>query len=65
MQVKGLSGTLRSAPSPPDILVANSHVTWDPEYCDVKLIQTMMMMRELEGIVDEVCLSLTFVTLWL
>lgn len=35
------------------ILVCTAHVHWDPEYCDVKLIQTMMLMHELRQIVEE------------
>ena len=35
------------------LLVANCHMHWDPEYCDVKLIQTMMFMNELKKISDE------------
>lgn len=40
------------------ILVATCHIHWDPEYCDVKLIQTMMLMHELRNIVDEAQTSL-------
>lgn len=32
------------------VLVCTAHIHWDPEYCDVKLIQTMMLMRELQTI---------------
>uniref|UniRef100_A0A8C5E718 poly(A)-specific ribonuclease n=1 Tax=Gouania willdenowi TaxID=441366 RepID=A0A8C5E718_GOUWI len=32
------------------ILVANAHMHWDPEYSDVKLIQTMMFLSELKSI---------------
>jgi CCR4-NOT transcription complex subunit 6 len=28
---------------PQCILVATAHIHWDPEYCDVKLVQTMML----------------------
>lgn len=35
------------------ILVATCHIHWDPEYSDVKLIQTMMLMSELKNIVEE------------
>ena len=35
---------------PQHILVSNAHIHWDPEYCDVKLIQTIMLMSELETI---------------
>lgn len=36
---------------PQHILVANAHIHWDPEYADVKLIQTVMLMNELDSIV--------------
>ncbi|KAJ0019843.1 hypothetical protein NQD34_007412 [Periophthalmus magnuspinnatus] len=32
------------------ILVANAHMHWDPEFSDVKLIQTMMFLSELKSI---------------
>lgn len=35
------------------ILVCTSHIHWDPEYCDVKLIQNMMLMHELRQIVED------------
>lgn len=34
------------------LLVCTAHIHWDPEYSDVKLIQTMMLMQELHSIVD-------------
>ncbi|KAM4634113.1 CCR4-NOT transcription complex subunit 6-like [Polymixia lowei] len=34
------------------ILVANTHLHWDPEYSDVKLIQTMMFLSELKTIAE-------------
>lgn len=37
--------------SPQHILVANAHIHWDPEFADVKLIQTVMLMNELDSIV--------------
>ena len=40
------------------ILVTTCHVHWDPEYSDVKLIQTMMLMTELKNIIEESQLSL-------
>lgn len=36
------------------ILVSTAHLHWDPEYCDVKLIQTMMLMNELKSIIDQI-----------
>uniref|UniRef100_T1GAQ2 Carbon catabolite repressor protein 4 n=1 Tax=Megaselia scalaris TaxID=36166 RepID=T1GAQ2_MEGSC len=35
------------------ILVCTAHIHWDPEFCDVKLIQTMMLSNELKTIIDE------------
>ncbi|RWS26826.1 CCR4-NOT transcription complex subunit 6-like protein [Leptotrombidium deliense] len=35
------------------LLVCTAHIHWDPEYCDVKLIQTIMLMHELKQIVEE------------
>lgn len=32
------------------IVVCNTHIHWDPEYCDVKLVQTILLMNELESI---------------
>ncbi|XP_034397193.1 LOW QUALITY PROTEIN: CCR4-NOT transcription complex subunit 6-like [Cyclopterus lumpus] len=34
------------------ILVANAHMHWDPEYSDVKLVQTMMFLSELKSIAE-------------
>uniref|UniRef100_A0A8C2PR29 poly(A)-specific ribonuclease n=1 Tax=Cyprinus carpio TaxID=7962 RepID=A0A8C2PR29_CYPCA len=36
----------------PLLLVANAHMHWDPEYSDVKLIQTMMFLSELKCIAE-------------
>ncbi|XP_014661642.1 PREDICTED: CCR4-NOT transcription complex subunit 6-like isoform X2 [Priapulus caudatus] len=35
------------------VLICTAHMHWDPEYCDVKLIQTMMLMSELKTIAEE------------
>ncbi|CAK1579599.1 unnamed protein product [Parnassius mnemosyne] len=35
------------------ILVCTAHIHWDPEFCDVKLIQTMMLSNELRSILDD------------
>lgn len=40
------------------LLVATCHIHWDPDYSDVKLIQTMMLMNELKNIVEEAKLSI-------
>ena len=34
------------------ILVCSAHIHWDPEFCDVKLIQTMMLMEQIRQISD-------------
>ena len=35
------------------ILVCSAHIHWDPEFCDVKLTQTMMLMERLREILHE------------
>ncbi|KAL4239374.1 CCR4-NOT transcription complex subunit 6-like [Mactra antiquata] len=35
------------------LLITTAHMHWDPEYSDVKLIQTMMLMSELKKVVEE------------
>ncbi|CAK8679031.1 CCR4-NOT transcription complex subunit 6-like [Clavelina lepadiformis] len=35
------------------VLAANAHMHWDPEFSDVKLIQTVMLCHELKRICDE------------
>ncbi|XP_049835574.1 CCR4-NOT transcription complex subunit 6-like isoform X1 [Schistocerca gregaria] len=35
------------------ILVCTAHIHWDPEFCDVKLIQTMMLSNELRSILED------------
>lgn len=42
---------------PKRLLVCTAHLHWDPEYCDVKLIQTIMMMNELKAIAKRYSLS--------
>ena len=37
--------------SPQHLLVSNAHIHWDPEFSDVKLIQTIMLMNELDTII--------------
>ncbi|XP_016420350.1 CCR4-NOT transcription complex subunit 6-like isoform X2 [Sinocyclocheilus rhinocerous] len=39
-------------------LVANAHMHWDPEYSDVKLVQTMMFLSEVKNIIDKASRSL-------
>lgn len=52
-----LSG-LKPPPERQLILVANAHMHWDPEYSDVKLIQTMMFLSELKSIAERASGSL-------
>lgn len=47
----GLPGDGSSVRQP--LLVCTAHIHWDPECCDVKLIQTMMLMNELRAIVED------------
>lgn len=61
----GLAALLQTTESawenaPPDaqfisqpILVCTAHIHWDPEFCDVKLIQTMMLSNEIKTILEE------------
>ncbi|XP_063227198.1 CCR4-NOT transcription complex subunit 6-like isoform X2 [Bacillus rossius redtenbacheri] len=35
------------------LLVCTAHIHWDPEFCDVKLIQTMMLSNELRSILED------------
>ena len=44
----------QASEKPQMILIATCHIHWDPEYCDVKLIQTMMLVHELRNIIEEV-----------
>jgi len=50
--------SLDSAAKKQLVLVATCHVHWDPEFCDVKLIQTMMFMNRLQNIIKEAQASL-------
>ncbi|KAL7982155.1 hypothetical protein Chor_001212 [Crotalus horridus] len=35
------------------LIIANAHMHWDPEYSDVKLVQTMMFISELKNILEK------------
>lgn len=35
------------------LLVCTAHIHWDPEFCDVKIIQTIMLMHELQTIANQ------------
>lgn len=43
---------LKQPPEKQLLLVADAHMHWDPEYSDVKLIQTMMFLSELKSIAE-------------
>lgn len=45
---------LPSATHAQPLLVTTAHMHWDPEYSDVKLIQTMMLIHELRRIAQQV-----------
>lgn len=36
------------------LVVCTAHIHWDPEFCDVKLIQSMMLVQEICTLLDEV-----------
>lgn len=40
------------------LLVCTAHIHWDPEFCDVKLIQIMMLSHALKGVLEEASLHL-------
>ena len=35
------------------LFVCTAHIHWDPEYCDVKIVQTLMLLSELKTIMDD------------
>ena len=39
------------------MVVCTAHIHWDPEFCDVKLIQSMMLVHELQKLLDIVALK--------
>ncbi|KAK8732692.1 hypothetical protein OTU49_006881 [Cherax quadricarinatus] len=36
------------------VLVCTAHIHWDPEFCDVKLIQTIMLMSEIRQVIGQI-----------
>uniref|UniRef100_A0A1I7TX84 poly(A)-specific ribonuclease n=1 Tax=Caenorhabditis tropicalis TaxID=1561998 RepID=A0A1I7TX84_9PELO len=36
------------------LVVCTAHIHWDPEFCDVKLVQSMMLAHEVSRVLDEV-----------
>ena len=51
----GIMALLESVDSPAKekLVVTNAHIHWDPEFKDVKLIQVVMLMRELTRFMHE------------
>ncbi|XP_077457694.1 CCR4-NOT transcription complex subunit 6-like [Stigmatopora argus] len=47
------SGGAKTTPDRSLVLIANAHMHWDPEYSDVKLIQTVMFLSELKSIAEK------------
>ena len=55
----------------PRVIVTNAHIHWDPEFRDVKVIQSVLLMRELKNFVAEctstaglfICCLLCFIIL--
>lgn len=47
------AGALSEAQVKQPLVVATAHIHWDPEFSDVKLIQTMMLMWRLKQIIEE------------
>lgn len=44
---------LQSSTQTQPLLVTTAHMHWNPEFCDVKLIQTMMLIHELRRIAQQ------------
>ena len=36
------------------MVICAAHIHWDPEFCDVKLVQTMMLLQELSKLLEDV-----------
>eukprot|EP00039_Didymoeca_costata_P028332 m.20699 g.20699 ORF g.20699 m.20699 type:complete len:499 (-) comp6925_c0_seq1:1439-2935(-) len=48
---------LEYIPTKRQVLVTNAHLTWDPEFKDVKVIQAIMLLEEVSKIIDQHCKS--------
>lgn len=44
----------------PYVIVVSVHIHWDPEFSDVKMIQTIMLMREIQMFQEECCKKMLF-----
>ncbi len=36
-----------------NLLFFTAHIHWDPEYCDVKVIQTLMLLSEIKAFMED------------
>lgn len=36
------------------IVICTAHIHWDPEFCDVKLIQCMILVQEINTLLQQV-----------
>lgn len=44
------------------LVVCTAHIHWDPEFCDVKLIQSMMLVHELQKVLDNIAAKYNLLT---
>lgn len=44
------------------LVICTAHIHWDPEFCDVKLIQSMMLVHELQKVLDKVATKYNLIT---
>ena len=44
---------LEMKPDRQQVFVTNAHLTWDPEFKDVKVIQSVMLLHEVQKVIDE------------
>ena len=35
------------------LFVGTAHIHWDPEYCDVKVVQTLMLLNEIKTMMED------------
>lgn len=35
------------------LFVCTAHIHWDPEYCDVKVVQTLMLLSEIKSFMED------------
>ena len=48
-----ITGKLNKDQNKQLLLVSTAHIHWDPDYCDVKLIQTLMLTNEIKLIIEQ------------